>query len=142
MAPSDTAGHFRRQHRASTKAVSLEERATPINSAAAERLAALLPDLRAACELLIRPSPAGLDQCAALLEHAVSEMRECQSVLAKARGEPGAIEAAGRVQTALRRATHLLQTANAHFTNWNRILGAMSGGYTALGEPAPFIRPG
>jgi len=51
-----------------------------------------------------------------------------------------ALEQARQLRAAVRRAGHLLETAANFRRNWTRLLGAMSGGYTGQGSPAPVSR--
>jgi hypothetical protein len=48
----------------------------------------------------------------------------------------------GQLRSDLRHAGRLLESAAGFYRGWERILGAMSGGYTADGEPAPVARTG
>jgi len=74
-----------------------------------EQLAAARLDLDRAGELLLSPSPEALDRCSSVLE------------------------AAGR------RTEHLLQGAGDFYCNWISLRGAMTGGYTSAGDPAPVL---
>ncbi len=47
-----------------------------------------------------------------------------------------------QLRAELRHAGRLLESAADFYRGWERILGAMSGGYTADGEPAPVARGG
>lgn len=105
------------------------------------QLAAAREKLDRACDLLLAPSPAALDQCALLLEAAVTTVAACQAVIAApAQTEPGASAEARRLQAAVRRARCLLESAAEYHQNWARRMGTMSAGYDGRGEPAAIDR--
>ena len=107
-----------------------------------EGLSAARSQVERACGLLVSSSPEFLDGCPGLLERACSVMAESRPWLSGARGDPDALEEARRLQIAVRHAARLLENAGEYHAKWNRILGAMTGGYTTRGDPAPVIRPG
>src|SRR5207302_882839 len=98
--------------------------------------------LEAACDLLISPTPEILDRCSMLLESAGRQMEYCQSRIGEARGDPVAIEEAWRVRRSFVRAGKLLANAARFYGTWISIRGALTGGYTDRGEPAPVRHAG
>jgi hypothetical protein len=95
--------------------------------------------LEQVCSVLLRPSPEVLDECAFRCQQAAAELASCLPHLHSARGRPKALAAAQRLQAAIRSARLLLENAAAFHDGWRAILGAMSGGYTCQGEPAPVV---
>jgi hypothetical protein len=108
---------------------------------AAERLVAARSEVKRACDLLIAPSPAALDSCQGALERAVSELNGYRPMDGDVRGAGARQEAYG-LRSEVLRAAHLLQSLARFYSGWERILGAMTAGYTAGGEPAPVARMG
>ncbi len=96
--------------------------------------------LAEACELLLRPSPEALDECAARCQRAASELAASLPGIQSARGKPEVMAAARRLSEAVRSARRLLENAAAYHNRWQALLGAMSGGYLRNGEPAPVVR--
>lgn len=107
-----------------------------------EQLAATRAQLESACELLLSPSAEAVDRCSVVLESAGRRMAEFRSDLSSAQGDPGAIEEAWKVRRTFLRAGKLLENAARFHQNWVAIRGAMTGGYTNRGEPAPVLHPG
>lgn len=100
------------------------------------QLADARQELERACDLLLSPSPAALDQCASLLETAVTKVAACQAAITDLQEtEPGASAEGRRLQAAVRRARRLLESAAEYHQNWTRRIGAMSAGYDGRGEP-------
>jgi hypothetical protein len=91
------------------------------------------------CAALLRPSPEALDECASRCQQAAEELAACLPHLHSADGRPKALAAAQRLQAAIRSSRRLLENAGAYHDGWRAILGAMSGGYTHRGEPAPVV---
>ena len=98
--------------------------------------------MKRACDLLIAPTPEAMDSCQNALQQALSELVEFRSKIQ----ETSASEATRRLARGLRsevlRAARLLQNLAGFYRGWERILGAMTAGYTASGEPAPVTRLG
>ena len=111
-------------------------------AAVIEQLAATRVQLESACELLLSPSAEAVDRCSVLLETAGRRMAEFRSGLSVAQGDPDAIEEAWRVRRTFLRAGKLLESAARFHDNWVAIRGAMTGGYTNRGEPAPLRHAG
>ena len=107
-----------------------------------EGLSAARSQVERVCGLFVSSSPELLDGCPGLLERACSAIAELRPRLSELRGDPGALVEAYRLQFAVRHAARLLQNAGEYHAQWNRILGAMTGGYTPHGDPAPVVRPG
>ena len=108
----------------------------------AEQLSAARLQVKRACHLLEAPSPASLEASSSALERAVSGLNDCRRGI-----RPGVPDADVRakirqLRAELRHAGRLLESAADFYRGWERILGAMSGGYTAGGEPAPVSRTG
>jgi hypothetical protein len=94
--------------------------------------AAACQEVERACRLLETPTAAQLDASANALAVAVDRLRSLS-------GACGAVTQAEalRLQQALRRAKLLLHYANEYHSCWNRILQAISGGYTPQGVAEP-----
>jgi len=86
-----------------------------------------------ACNSLLEPTPEALDACALRLQAAARTVAECANGPQK---EEGALDEAHQLHKEVRRTRILLEAAMEFRRQWNRRLGAMSGGYTAGGEPA------
>lgn len=99
-------------------------------------------EVERACALLVSAAPELLEGCPGLLERACTVMEEFRPWLKAGRGDPAALAEARQLRLAVRRAAGLLESASDYYTRWNRILGAMTGGYTPHGHAAPVIRPG
>ena len=63
------------------------------------------------------------------------QLAACQPQLVAQRGNAAALEEAWQVRRSFLRARKLMQSASVFHENWIRLRGAMSGGYTASGEP-------
>jgi len=107
-----------------------------------EGLAAARSRVERVCGLLVLASPEFLDGCPGLLESACSVIAKFRPYLGGARGHPEVLAEAYRLQFAVHHAARLLESAREYHAKWNRILGAMTGGYTPQGHAAPFLRPG
>ena len=103
----------------------------------AERLAIARSEVHRACGLLIAPTPEALKNCEDALARAVSAMQTGIDG-----GEPATQATARSLGVAVARAGRLLGNLAAFYHGWERILGAMSGGYTADGAPAAVSRQG
>jgi hypothetical protein len=86
-----------------------------------------------ACESLLVATPESLDECALRLQAATRTVAQCACRLDK---EEGALDEARQLRTEVRRTRILLHAAMEFHRQWNRRLGAMSGGYTPAGEPS------
>lgn len=86
-----------------------------------------------ACESLLVPTPESLDECALRLQAATRTVAQCASGVD---AEKGALDDARQLRLEVQRARILLDAAMEFRRQWNRRLGAMSGGYTPAGEPA------
>ncbi len=104
-----------------------------------EQLAAARLELDRAGELLISPSPEALDRCSSVLEAAGRRLTEWQPRLTGQAGDPEALAEAWRLRRSFRRTERLLQSAGDFHCNWISLRGAMTGGYTASGDPAPVL---
>jgi hypothetical protein len=111
-------------------------------AAVIEQLAATRVQLEGACDLLVVPTAGALDRSAEMLASAGRKMSELAPGLAAARGDAQAMEEAWKVRRTLQRAGKLLDNAARFHENWTAIRGAMTGGYTPSGEPAPVRHPG
>jgi hypothetical protein len=92
--------------------------------------------------MLLSPTPEVLDQCALLLEAAEKDLACCRSEPdGKAlEGKGEALQEAHQLRAAVGRASLLLEAALAFQQAWTKRLGAISGGYTASGEPVGAYR--
>jgi hypothetical protein len=104
-----------------------------------KRLAAVRAQLDAAGNLLLAPKVESVDRCSALLETAGLQMAELRPDWAGGPGDAAALEEAWRVRRSFVRAARLLESAVRFHENWAAIRGAMTGGYTNRGEPAPVV---
>jgi len=95
--------------------------------------------LEEACELLLRPSPEVLDECATRCQQAAAELAASLPGLHLERGKPEVLAAAQRLSAAVRSARRLLENAAAYHNRWQALLGAMSGGYLRSGKAAPLV---
>jgi hypothetical protein len=103
-----------------------------------EQLSRARAEVAQAIEALLSPTPKALDRCALLLQAATKNLTGSPSVSGETQG---ALEEARQLQRAVRRARMLLDAAFEFHRQWNRRLGALSGGYTSEGEPAA-VKPG
>jgi hypothetical protein len=108
----------------------------------AERLAKARAEVNLACNLLIAPTPDALIGCQDALERAVSALRDFRSGCQEVHAVPGDHAIVRALRAEVMRASRLLQNLARFYRGWERILGAMSGGYTASGNPAPVARQG
>ena len=102
-----------------------------------EDLAGVRRSLDRACQRIIVASGDALDECSHDLDAALRQLAECQSRLGPHAGDPAALEESWRVRRSFQRARSLLPSAAAYHAGWSRVRGAMSGGYTRSGDPAP-----
>ena len=109
---------------------------TVVNLASGHALAILV------CGLLVTSSPEYLEGCPGLLQRACSVIADFRPGLSEARGNRAVLDEAQRLQFAVRHAARLLESALNYHVRWNQILGAMTGGYTEHGDPAPVPRQG
>src|ERR1039458_8247362 len=106
---------------------------------AAGELGAAQSEVRRACDLLTAPTPEALNRCQEALERAVSELVDFRSHCGE---HQGAWSVACGLRAEVLRAARLLHSLAGFYRGWERILGTMSGGYTASGDPAPPARTG
>jgi hypothetical protein len=111
-----------------------------IPAPAAERLAMARSDVNRACNLLISPTPEALQTCHEALQSAVAAMRQYRDQSMQSRGDIAANADVRALRSEIHRAGRLLQNLQNFSRGWERILGTMSGGYTAVGDPAPVFR--
>jgi hypothetical protein len=118
-----------------------------------ERLAAARSRLDSASQFLMAPSSGALENCREALEQAISQLTPPRASALSEDREPGVsagdgssrtdlLASAYQLRTRLGHAKQLLDSAARFYSGWERILGAMSGGYTSSGEPAAAQRPG
>ena len=105
-----------------------------------EQFAGVRTQLDRACERLLTPSPEALDQCSVELESAVRQLADWQPRLAALAGNAVALEEAWEVRRCFERARRLLHGAESFHSNWMRVRGSMSSGYTPTGEPGPGLQ--
>ena len=101
----------------------------------ADPLAGVLERLEHVCERLTSPTTVALDACAGDLELAARRLADCQQRLS---GVP-MLDQARQIRRAFLRAQRLLDAAAAFHTNWIRVRGALTAGYTAAGEPGAIV---
>jgi hypothetical protein len=135
-------GRVRSFHRAPKSAVTRLAGARD-QSALADRLKAARIEVDRACDLLVQASPESMERSALALEAASRKCRpaEWRELLPEtAEQKAAALEQARQLRAAIRRASHLLETAATFRRNWTRMLCAMTGGYTGQGSPALISR--
>jgi hypothetical protein len=108
----------------------------------AEPLSAARSEVKRACHLLEMPSPVSLEASASALERAVAGLNDCRRGILPGVTDTGIGAKVRELRAELRHAGRLLESAADFYRGWERILGALSGGYTAGGEPAPVLRTG
>jgi hypothetical protein len=108
----------------------------------AERLAIARSEVRRACGLLIAPTPEALANCQDALERARIALVEFQPYCLDAPTGSGFRATVKDLRSEVLRAGRLLQNLAGFYRGWERILGAMSGGYTMSGSAAPVARQG
>jgi len=108
----------------------------------AERLVAARSEVKRACDLLVAASPEAWERCEGTLQRAVSELADFRSNYAVAPASVDARSTAYGLRAEVLRAARLLQSLADFYRGWERILGAMSAGYTATGDPAAVARRG
>jgi hypothetical protein len=102
----------------------------------AESLVDVRVRLERACERLTSPTAEELDACTGDLESAAHQLTECQPRLTPS---TPLLEEARNVRRAFVRAQRLMDAAAAFHTNWMRVRGALTSGYTAAGEPGAML---
>jgi hypothetical protein len=113
-----------------------------MSESAAERLEAARSEMQRACDLLIAPTPEAMDSCQNALQAALSELVEFRSKIREISAGEATQRLAHGLRSEVQRAARLLQNLAGFYRGWERILGAMTAGYTASGEPAPVTRLG
>jgi hypothetical protein len=108
-------------------------------AALVEQLMSARRQLDFACDLLTKPSPQAVDCCSSLLEETGRHLAECQPTFSQQAGNAAALEEAWRLRRSYLRTARLLQGAADFHLNWQKLRGAMTGGYTANGESAPLL---
>jgi hypothetical protein len=108
----------------------------------AEQLSAARLEVKRARDLLEAPSPGSLEASSSALERAVSGLNSCRRGMRPGLTDADLIAKVRQLRTELRHAGRLLESAADFYRGWERILGVMSGGYTAGGEPARVARTG
>lgn len=108
----------------------------------ADHLVAARSEVVRACELLIASTPEALNRCQEALERAVSELAGFRSQRLEAPCASEARAMAYALRTEVLRARRLLQSLAGFYQGWERVLGTLSGGYIASGDPAPVARLG
>jgi len=107
-----------------------------------ERLVAVEAEVKRACDLLVDATPEALDRCQGALRQAVSQLVDFRETYRRLPLHAGVRSTAGGLRAEVRRAARLLESLASFYHGWERILGAMSAGYTARGDPAPVVRSG
>jgi hypothetical protein len=103
---------------------------------AADGLDAASLGVRRACDLLVTPFPETLNACEAALRNAATDLAHSKTGFREERSRADLLLKARQLRADVLRASRLLRSAADFYFGWERILGAMSGGYTASGEPA------
>ncbi|MEO8371358.1 MAG: hypothetical protein ABI806_19385 [Candidatus Solibacter sp.] len=92
-----------------------------------------------ASSLLLKPSPEALERCSTILEEAGRQLAEWQPELTLWKGDADTLAEAWHLRRSVQRTSRLLRGAAEFHSNWLQIRGAMTGGYTKTGEPAPLL---
>ena len=108
----------------------------------AEQLVKARSEVVRACDLLIAPTPEALQSSQEALRSAVSALTGLGPGTLETPVEPDTIAAARGLRADVLRAGRLWQNLASFYRGWERVLGTMSGGYTASGQPAPVSRSG
>jgi hypothetical protein len=108
-------------------------------AALVEQLMSARQQLDFASRLLAKPSPEALESCSSVLEAAGRQLAEWQPTFSQQAGDAAALEEAWRLRRSFVRTARLLQGVGDFHLNWLQLRGAMTGGYTKTGEPAPLI---
>ena len=108
-------------------------------SALVEQLISARQQLDFASDLLARPSPEALENCSAVLEASGHRLEEFRPALSRREGSSAALEEAWRLRHSFLRTARLWQGAADFHLNWQRVRGAMTGGYTGTGDSAPLL---
>jgi|SRR5271157_2444221 len=108
----------------------------------AEHLSVARSEVKRACHLLEGASPASLEASSSALERAVSGVTDCRRGIRPGQADAHLAARVRQLRAELRHAGRLLESAADFYRGWERILGTMSGGYTAGGDPAPVARTG
>ena len=106
-----------------------------------ERLSAVGSEVERVAALLVFPAPDNLDRCAQHLESVSTELRDLRSQLTQSGANRDYFAEARRIRRGAMRTAHLLDRAAQFHQGWNRMLGAMCGGYQAGGSVVPIVRP-
>jgi hypothetical protein len=107
----------------------------------AERLVAAATEIDRVTPLLTVSSAVSLDDAAARLETIAFALEAFRRQLRPGRPDPAARHTAEQLRACVGRSRRILNGAAEFFDNWNRRLGAITGGYTKDGEPAGIVRP-
>ena len=91
--------------------------------------------------MLLRPTPAVMDACAARLAAAAAAMEAGRSQWPGLAGDRSAAAEARQVSRALANARRLLDSSAQFFSGWQRLRGALTGGYRADGSAAEMTAP-
>jgi hypothetical protein len=105
------------------------------------RLAEARTAVEQSCQLLLTPFPHVLDQCSALLAQAVAAL-SAEDIRPPEPADPAVLEEWRHLQSELRQAGQLLETAASYYNGWDRLLRSKIGGYTASGDAAAISRGG
>ena len=108
-------------------------------AALVEQLVAARQQLDYAGGVLVKPTPEALERCSTVLETAGRQLAEWQPEFSRQSGDAAALEEAWLLRRSFQRTSRLLQGAADFHFNWLRERGAMTGGYTKSGEPAPLL---
>jgi hypothetical protein len=108
----------------------------------ADHLSAARSEVKRACHLFETPSPASLETSSSALERAVSGLTDFRRGIRPGMTNADIRAKVRQLRTELHHAGRLLESAADFYRGWERILGAMSGGYRAGGDPAPVPRTG
>jgi hypothetical protein len=108
----------------------------------AERLATAQSEVHRACEQLIASTPEAINNCQEALERAVAILQEFRADIGEYPQGPNARAFSLTLKSDVFRARRLIENLARFYRGWERILGAMSGGYTSSGAPAAVDRQG
>jgi len=94
--------------------------------------------MREACKLLTAPSPENLTSCLELLEGVAGSLCPSDGV----QGDRDALREAIGLRSLVQRAGVLLEGAAGYHRRWGALVGSLTAGYAAGGQPGAYVPAG
>jgi len=107
-----------------------------------ERLAKARAAVEQSCQLLLTPFPDVLDQSTRLLSQAIGELSAGRDSIQTQSTSSSTLLEFRILQSRIRLAGRLLETAASHYYGWDRVLRSMVAGYTSDGQAAAISHGG